>query len=74
MRRKTLILLLCLMTTLLLTACHTDTDPWPANNGQISQPTNQAVQPTNAPQSEGSTPQAQPTQVPEGDDSSGLNG
>lgn len=86
---KALALFFCLSAALLLTACHVDTDPWPASNGpqNTAVPTAMQAQPaapvaTAVPGQPSVTctpePAAQPTALPESlpDDSNdnGLNG
>ena len=75
-----LLMLICL---LLFTACHTDTDPWPASEALLSpgvtsvstQQATAAPSPTEAPTS---TPAAvstpAPTAIPGGGDEPGING
>ena len=84
MKRNALFLTL-LLALLLLTACHTDNDPWPANDQLIS-PTATSVpteQPpavlTPVPTAEPTavtTPvsTAEPTEIPGGDAAPGING
>ncbi len=65
--RKALLLTLCLSAALLLSACHTETDPWPAGSGSGLNPV-QTSDATNAPQT------VEETQVPGGSEDPGLNG
>ena len=44
--KKTLLLLLCLLAALLLTACHVDKDPWPATDSALPTSQDQPVQST----------------------------
>ncbi|MDD3334040.1 MAG: hypothetical protein PHI98_00845 [Eubacteriales bacterium] len=51
---KTALLVLCLVSALLLTACHTDADPWPASANptaatETAQPNATDVAPQNEP-------------------------
>jgi len=78
-------IILCLLASLMLTACHTDNDPWPMD-GVLSAPTaTPAV--TQVPQAtETMTPRTfltqepvvyltpDPTEIPGGDEAPGLNG
>ena len=69
---KALLLLSCHAAALTLTACHTDTDPWPVNDAPLAQ---QSAQPTEeAAQQPASTQQPQPAQTPGGEEDPGLNG
>ena len=73
--RKALFLVVCLLAALLLSACHTDSDPWPAG-GSVQQPTAMSPQSTGNPIPE-STQQPDgvtETRQPGGDEDPGLNG
>ena len=69
--KKTLLLLLCLLAALLLTACHVDKDPWPATESALPTSQDQPVQSTE-------TTQVFVTPVPDVpddvEDSGNLNG
>ena len=75
--RKASLLLVCLMAALLLSACHTESDPWPVSNGGV-QPQQTDV-PADAPaavQTDAQSPMPthdQPAQ-PGGSEEPGLNG
>lgn len=73
-RTKMMILSICLIAALMLTACqtHVDSDPWPASDGVMA-----TDAPAAAPQTTDGTQnsvQAQPTEVPEPSGEPGLNG
>jgi len=78
MKHAALILTL-LLALLLLTACHTDSDPWPAAN-ELDAPTATSV-PTEAPAHTDEpavtlapTLTPEPTEVPGGSEEPGING
>lgn len=68
---KKLLILLCVLCALTLTACHTESDPWPAGGNPASAPTETTAAATETPQTE---PQATPPTIPGGDEEPGLNG
>lgn len=75
MMRKALLLLICLMAVVLLTACYTNPDPWPAGS-DTTQPQVTAV-PTQEPASQPDVqepPMVEETAQPGGDEAPGLNG
>lgn len=44
-KQRLLMLALCLLTALALTACHTDSDPWPVSDGGVQQQSTATPQP-----------------------------
>ena len=72
-RKKSLVLIICLMAAALLTACqtHVDSDPWPASDGATA-----TQAPTDAPAdgAQDASVETQPTEVPEPSGEPGLNG
>ncbi|MEG2603998.1 MAG: hypothetical protein RSB91_03625, partial [Clostridia bacterium] len=46
--RKASLLLLCLTAALLLSACHTESDPWPVTNGGTAPQNNVATDTTHS--------------------------
>ena len=79
MKRKCLLLVICLFSAFLLCACHVDNDPWPVD-GVLTSPTATptavptAVSSTEAPAQPAATQMPQPTRTPGGEEAPGLNG
>ena len=73
--RKALLLLICLMAAVLLTACYTNPDPWPAGSDNVQ--TQVTAAPTQAPATDPTTDGGQiveQTAQPGGEEAPGLNG
>ncbi|MCI6040316.1 MAG: hypothetical protein MR742_07370 [Clostridiales bacterium] len=72
-RTKTMILSICLVAALMLTACqtHVDNDPWPASDGVTATDVPETTVDQSTTQE---SVQAQPTEVPEPEGEPGLNG
>ena len=72
-RTKTMILSICLVAALMLTACqtHVDNDPWPASDGATATDVPETTVDQSTTQE---SVQAQPTEVPEPEGEPGLNG
>ena len=83
--KHTALIITLLFTLLLLTACHTDNDPWPATNGLDTPTATSAATEQPVYTEEPATIQApavtaeptatpEPTEVPGGSEDSGING